>query len=84
MKTRTLYPAVEVFDDPEFCNNFNESPWKIDFCGHCIIDGSYPECGVFIGDDGKIETLLEVGTRITKCQQCKDLFKKSLSKEDNE
>ena len=77
MKTVTIYPPVEVFDDPEYCNTDSDN-WTIQgqHCSHIITDGPIEICGVFDGEDGLPEILKSPEQNHLKCQQCKDLYKK--------
>ena len=80
MKTVTIYPPREIFDDPEYCNN---SPilTNSDYCPN----SSFSFCRAFVNEnqDSTPREFDKKANRFKKCQQCKELFKESLSKDKN-
>lgn len=72
MKTVTIYPPAVIPDDPELCEFENTrcksaNLWDMYRCA------SFLETAIYKNKDGEL----------IKCQQCKDLFKQSLSEEEN-
>ena len=65
MKTVTIYPPVEVFGDPEFCNNQTKSCVRL-FRG---------QCEQFFVNLSHTFPLTGENDKYKKCQQCKELYR---------
>ncbi len=73
MKTVTIYPPVEIFDDPKFCSD------QTSFCTR-LFNHTCSQFSVILA-----QQFDRVGPRkFIKCQQCKDLYSKSKTERDDE
>lgn len=91
MKTMTIHRSVEVFFDPEFCETDDIDNPEVLYSRCDYLNIHRFTCNQFPSKEQK-STILEDSTvdsfgshrgRAHKCQQCKDLFKQSLSEEKN-
>lgn len=73
MKTVTIYPPREVFDNPEFCNN-TPILTDEDYCPNSVLS----LCRAFANEnqDPVPREFDKKANRFLKCQQCKDLYQK--------
>lgn len=77
MKTVIIRPPIAVFEDPEFCEMKT-------------YEKTYEGCDYIDDEIGNICTLFHElldyrneNKKCVKCSQCKDLFKQSLSEDEN-
>jgi len=76
----TIYPPIEIFDDPDYCNG------KEGNCGKLGSDDVKNKieaiCYIYPSEISSLFTVLDtIGGQALKCDQCKDLYKQSKEKE---